>query len=647
MDPGTDARDVLAGRVIPLRRGFVPLVCRSQKDISENLTIATGLTREKAFFSRHFAYKHMHNRCGAPYLTRVLSHMLFTSIRAHLPALRSQLSLTAQSLEAQLRELGDPVEAAGPKEQGHLLLKLLSRFATNFCDMIEGRVHADAGGDLLIDELFGGARMQEIVRTRFNQWCGEWETLMDTQLKDEEILMALRNSAGPRSTLFIPEQAFASLVRRQVVQLKDLGRRFADEIYDELRRIGEKCEPPQLFRFGELREKAVEVVQAVLRRAFVPTVDMIDRIIDIELSHINTQHPDFIGATRAMALAEERGWLYAAGGGGEGSGDPTSNFMGGEGAGAAGRMGGPHSTAAAAAAAQQHHSVDVAWAMRHLGLQGEQKGKVLSALPRSPQALTQQTQGFPGAVSRHGALAGNNHSSSSSYNNNNDDIRVRFGERVANQVQCSEDVGIWGGVVRALRRVGGPNSPFVGVPRPSPHKHQQGGGGDGRLLSGLPISPLLGGRGKISPFHGGAALAPSMMATAAGGVGGGDNADAAHSNSNNGNDNHHHHKAPSKLGGGGSYVGEALLVVPQRPLPETITPGDLRADEKERQEIVLLRILLNSYLHIVKKNYTDFVPKTVMCMLVNRVKDEIASELVHNLYASITSPNMESLLRGA
>jgi len=32
-------------------------------------------------------------------------------------------------------------------------------------------------------------------------------------------------------------------------------------------------------------------------------------------------------------------------------------------------------------------------------------------------------------------------------------------------------------------------------------------------------------------------------------------------------------------------------------------------------------------------------------MLVNRVKEEIASDLVHNLYAQITS--LEALLRGA
>jgi hypothetical protein len=36
---------------------------------------------------------------------------------------QSQLSLAAQSYKQQLRELGEPVEAANSKEQGHLVLK--------------------------------------------------------------------------------------------------------------------------------------------------------------------------------------------------------------------------------------------------------------------------------------------------------------------------------------------------------------------------------------------------------------------------------------------------------------------------------------------------------------------------------------------
>ena len=52
MDPGTDARDVLSGRLVALKKGFVPLVCRSQKDITDNMPIDNALARERIFFDR-------------------------------------------------------------------------------------------------------------------------------------------------------------------------------------------------------------------------------------------------------------------------------------------------------------------------------------------------------------------------------------------------------------------------------------------------------------------------------------------------------------------------------------------------------------------------------------------------------------------
>ena len=70
----------------------------------------------------------------------------------------------AQTAEQALRELGDPIDSAGvvggTGGAGQLLLKLLSRFASNFCDMVDGRVHADESDDLLTEQMFGGARIQ-------------------------------------------------------------------------------------------------------------------------------------------------------------------------------------------------------------------------------------------------------------------------------------------------------------------------------------------------------------------------------------------------------------------------------------------------------------------------------------------------------
>jgi replication fork clamp-binding protein CrfC len=37
MDPGTDAREIMSGRLIYLKRGFVPMVARSQRDIADGM----------------------------------------------------------------------------------------------------------------------------------------------------------------------------------------------------------------------------------------------------------------------------------------------------------------------------------------------------------------------------------------------------------------------------------------------------------------------------------------------------------------------------------------------------------------------------------------------------------------------------------
>jgi dynamin 1-like protein len=46
MDEGTDIHDILRGAVYPLKLGYIPVVCRSQKDIMEGKTITEGLKKE-------------------------------------------------------------------------------------------------------------------------------------------------------------------------------------------------------------------------------------------------------------------------------------------------------------------------------------------------------------------------------------------------------------------------------------------------------------------------------------------------------------------------------------------------------------------------------------------------------------------------
>lgn len=73
MDDGTDVVDILAGRIIPLRLGYVPVVNRGQRDIENKKLIAYALENEKNFFENHKAYRNKASYCGTPYLARKLN----------------------------------------------------------------------------------------------------------------------------------------------------------------------------------------------------------------------------------------------------------------------------------------------------------------------------------------------------------------------------------------------------------------------------------------------------------------------------------------------------------------------------------------------------------------------------------------------
>ena len=73
MDEGTDVVDILAGRIIPLRLGYVPVVNRGQRDIENKKAISSALEHEKQFFENHKAYRNKAAYCGTPYLARKLN----------------------------------------------------------------------------------------------------------------------------------------------------------------------------------------------------------------------------------------------------------------------------------------------------------------------------------------------------------------------------------------------------------------------------------------------------------------------------------------------------------------------------------------------------------------------------------------------
>ena len=301
MDPGTDASDILLNKVIPLQRGYIGVINRGQLDIDRDTPISDGLKKEWDFFRSHPAYRNVQQKCGTHNLARNLNTILMHHIRECLPDLKNRIISMMTDVQHDLDALGTPSDSS-TSNLGASMLALLSKFAASFANCIEGKGSSHEG--LELNELFGGARIGFIFSEVFVR------SLMTVEpfdgLSDDEIRTTIANANGTRAALFVPEISFDILVRRQIARLEQPGLQCVDLVFDELQRIASQCEPIEFQRFPKLRDHMIEVVSNLLRRCVSPTQMMVSNLVKIELSYINTSHPDFIGGSRAVARLMER-----------------------------------------------------------------------------------------------------------------------------------------------------------------------------------------------------------------------------------------------------------------------------------------------------------------------------------------------------
>lgn len=293
MDHGTNAMDILSGRVYPLKLGFIGVVNRSQQDIQGNKSLTEALKAEQEFFKFHPAYRNMAHRCGTQFLAKSLNTTLMAHIRERLPDIKARLNTLMGQTQQELASYGDS-QFQGREHRGSLVLQLMTRFATSFISSIDG-----TSSDISTKELCGGARIYYI----FNSVFGNSLESIDptTNLSTMDIRTAIRNSTGPRPSLFVPELAFDLLVKPQIRLLEIPSNRCVELVYEELIKICHTCGNAELSRFPRMQAKLIEVVSELLRERLGPTSHYVESLIAIQRAYINTNHPNFLGAAGAMS----------------------------------------------------------------------------------------------------------------------------------------------------------------------------------------------------------------------------------------------------------------------------------------------------------------------------------------------------------
>jgi len=187
--------------------------------------------------------------------------------------------------QQELNAFGDSA-FMGEQHRGTLILKLMTQFVRDFVASIDG-----TSPDISTKELCGGARIYYIFNDVFGHALESINPTHNLTLQD--IRTAIRNSTGPRPTLFRAGVAFDLLVKPQIKLLEPPSIRCVELVYEELMKICHNCTSTELQRYPRLHAQLIEVVSELLRERLGPTSDYVQSLISIQAAYININHPDF------------------------------------------------------------------------------------------------------------------------------------------------------------------------------------------------------------------------------------------------------------------------------------------------------------------------------------------------------------------
>ncbi|KAG5452576.1 Dynamin- GTPase protein [Clonorchis sinensis] len=296
MDQGTDAKDVLENRLLPLRRGYIGVVNRSQRDIDGHKDIKAALAAERKFFLTHTAYRHMADRMGTPFLQSTLNQQLTNHIRDTLPGLRNKLQSQMLAIEKEVDEYKH-YRPSDPSFKTKALLLTVQSFENDFHQAIDG-----GGAEIDTKTLSGGALINRIFHERFPYELAMIQT--DEEELRKEISYAIRNIHGIRTGLFTPDLAFETITRKQIEKMKVPSVKCADLVVNQLTEVVHAC-TSRMENFPRLREETERIVNQWIREREVRAKEQLILLVDIQLSYMNTNHEDFIGFANAEQQSSE------------------------------------------------------------------------------------------------------------------------------------------------------------------------------------------------------------------------------------------------------------------------------------------------------------------------------------------------------
>ena len=281
--------DVINNTTYPLKYGYIGVTCRNNKDNFNNKSIESAIQEEEERYKEINEYNSIIHLLGITKLTKRLSEILTSKIKTAIPSIKENLSDMIYKKENELHNLGGEslIESDDIVINTYLLASVF-KFSSEYKTLIEGSIV----NPNLNKSYIGAANINTLLTQHFKNEITSIDPF--DKLTNEEILIVINNTKGLKPSLFIPEDAFEVLVKQQIQRLEEPSLRYVKKIYNELINSLDLIDVKEIKRYKLLESKIKEIMIATINQCLAPTNQMVKNIIQIELSFINSSHPDFL-----------------------------------------------------------------------------------------------------------------------------------------------------------------------------------------------------------------------------------------------------------------------------------------------------------------------------------------------------------------
>ncbi|XP_041638496.1 interferon-induced GTP-binding protein Mx-like isoform X2 [Cheilinus undulatus] len=280
VDKGTEGMvvDIVHNDVIHLKKGYMIVRCRGQKEITDKVSLTEAIENEKIFFEEHphFQVLYKEGHATVPKLAEKLTLELVHHIQKSLPRLEEQIENKLRKTQAELDRIG-----SGPPSDVNERLSFLIDRVTAFT---QDAISLTAG-----EELRGGSRINifSTLRKEFTAW----KELIDRSGVnfnwniEKEVTQYEGKYRGRELPGFINYKTFEDMVKEQIKYLEEPAVQKLKEVSEivktELHKVAQNSLVgfPSLINMAKIKIESIRKEKEALAESMLRTQFKMESIV--------------------------------------------------------------------------------------------------------------------------------------------------------------------------------------------------------------------------------------------------------------------------------------------------------------------------------------------------------------------------------